>query len=208
MVCFYSDDEGETWSGPFKWFAENRNSTPETYLWTGFLKAGPGHAIQLKSGDHKGRILVGCDHKYQIYDGKSIVENSEDEDYYGSHIAYSDDNGESWHMLELNEELHYGNECIPVELSDGRVYLRARGDGLAAVEKAACERAAEVLGIENYSLAEGRPADIVIFDPARKYVIDADKFKSNSRNTPFNGREVVCKVCATLVGGKVVYREA
>ena len=66
------------------WFAENRNSTPETYLWTGFLKAGPGHAIQLKSGDHKGRILVGCDHKYQIYDGKSIVENSEDEDYYGS----------------------------------------------------------------------------------------------------------------------------
>ena len=79
---------------------------------------------------------------------------------------------------------------------------------LAAFVKLLTTGPAEVLGIENYSHAEGRPADIVIFDPARKYVIDADKFKSNSRNTPFNGREVVCKVCATLVGGKVVYREA
>lgn len=129
VVCFYSDDEGETWSGPFKWFTENRNSTPETYLWTGFLKTGPGHAIQLKNGEHKGRIIVGCDHKYQIYNGETIVENSENENYFGSHIAYSDDNGESWHMLELDEELHYGNECIPVELSDGRVYLDMRGTG-------------------------------------------------------------------------------
>lgn len=64
-----------------------------------------------------------------------------------------------------------------------------------------------MLGIENYSLAEGRPADIVIFDPARKYTIDADKFKSNSRNTPFNGREVECKVWGTLVNGKMVYCE-
>lgn len=42
-------------------------------------------------------------------------------------------------------------------------------------------------------LAEGRPADIVIFDPAL-LTIDADKFKSNSRNTPFNGREVEVQV--------------
>lgn len=129
VVCFYSDDEGATWSGPFKWFTEDRNSNPDRYLWTGFFKAGPGHAIQLKTGEHKGRILVGCDHKYQIFGGTAVPADSEDENYYGSHIAYSDDNGESWHMLELDEELHYGNECVPVELSDGRVYLDMRSTG-------------------------------------------------------------------------------
>ena len=130
VVSFYSDDEGATWSGPFKWFTENRNSDPDRYLWTGFFKAGPGHAIQLKTGEHKGRILVGCDHKYQVFGGTAVPADSEDENYYGSHVAYSDDNGESWHMLELDEELHYGNECVPVELSDGRIYLDMRSTGV------------------------------------------------------------------------------
>ena len=35
-------------------------------------------------------------------------------------------------MLELDEELHYGNECTPVELSDGRIYLDMRGSGAYA----------------------------------------------------------------------------
>ncbi len=129
VVCFYSDDEGETWTGPNKWFTENRNSDPGRYLWTGFFKAGPGHAIQLKKGPHKGRILVGCDHKYKIYDGREIAVDSEDENYYGSHVVYSDDNGETWTMVECDEALHYGNECVPVELSDGRIYLDMRGTG-------------------------------------------------------------------------------
>ena len=130
-VGFYSDDEGETWNGPFKWFSEDRNSNPERYEWTSFLKVGPSHAIQLRTGEHKGRILVGCDHKYKTFAGQAITD-TESEDYYGSHVAYSDDNGETWHMLELDEELHYGNECTPVELSDGRIYLDMRGSGAYA----------------------------------------------------------------------------
>ncbi|MDR0932831.1 MAG: dihydroorotase [Victivallales bacterium] len=66
---------------------------------------------------------------------------------------------------------------------------------------------AEVLGFEDYSLADGNCADIVIFDPTKKYTVDADKFKSKSRNTPFNGQQVQGKVCATLVGGRMVYQE-
>lgn len=37
--------------------------------------------------------------------------------------------------------------CAEICAADGRVYLRARGEGLAAAQKSACERAAEVLGI-------------------------------------------------------------
>lgn len=135
VVSFYSDDEGETWNGPFKWFTENRNSDPEQYEWTGFMKVGPSHAIQLKTGEHKGRILVGCDHKYRTFAGQAVTD-TESEDYFGSHVAYSDDNGETWNMLELNEELHYGNECTPVELSDGRVYLDMRGSGACKTMRA------------------------------------------------------------------------
>ncbi len=135
VVSFYSDDEGETWHGPDKWFTQNRNAEPDKYKWSGFIKTGPGHAIQLKNGEHKGRIIVGCDHKYEIYNGVAVAQDAGNKDLYGSHIAYSDDEGETWSMLELNEELQYGNECNPVELSDGRVYLDMRNMDLTAASR-------------------------------------------------------------------------
>ena len=64
---------------------------------------------------------------------------------------------------------------------------------------------AEILGFENYSLAPGRVADLTIFDPDAHYVIDKEKFKSNSRNTPFDGWNVQCRVVMTVVGGRIVY---
>ena len=65
---------------------------------------------------------------------------------------------------------------------------------------------ADVLGIENYSLAEGNPADITVIDPECKWVIDKEQFKSKSRNTPFDGWEVQSKVVMTIVNGKIVYQ--
>ena len=79
--------------------------------------------------------------------------------------------------------------------------------GLPALVKLLTTGPAEVLGIDAPSLECGRAADLVIFDPARKYTIDSAKFKSNSRNTPFDGCQVQCKVCMTLVNGKPVYVE-
>ena len=66
---------------------------------------------------------------------------------------------------------------------------------------------AEVLGIKNYSLAEGNAADITVFDPQAEYVIDKSKFRSKSRNTPFDGMTVRGKINLTVVDGKIVYRE-
>lgn len=66
---------------------------------------------------------------------------------------------------------------------------------------------AEVLGMKDYSLASGHAADIVVFDPEAEYVIDKDKFRSKSRNTPFDGMKVRGKINMTLVDGKIVFRE-
>ncbi|MBO5990916.1 MAG: dihydroorotase, partial [Lentisphaeria bacterium] len=65
---------------------------------------------------------------------------------------------------------------------------------------------AEVMGIENFNLAEGNPADLVIFDPAAEYVIDKNLFKSKARNTPFDGMSVAGRIERTYVDGKLVYQ--
>jgi len=65
---------------------------------------------------------------------------------------------------------------------------------------------ARVLGIDKGSLQEGKTADIVIFDPEKTYTIDASRFASRSRNTPFQGRTVTGAVRATIAGGEVIYQ--
>ncbi|HVP51582.1 MAG TPA: dihydroorotase [Terriglobales bacterium] len=57
------------------------------------------------------------------------------------------------------------------------------------------------------SLARGAPADVTIFDPARRWTFDASKSLSKSRNTPFDGWQLTGKAVATIVGGRFAYRE-
>jgi dihydroorotase len=56
------------------------------------------------------------------------------------------------------------------------------------------------------SLSRGAPADVTIFDPARRWTFDASKSLSKSRNTPFDGWQLTGKAVATIVGGQFAYR--
>ena len=56
------------------------------------------------------------------------------------------------------------------------------------------------------NLSRGAPADITIFDPARRWTFDASKSLSKSRNTPFDGWQFIGKAIATIVGGTFAYR--
>ena len=64
---------------------------------------------------------------------------------------------------------------------------------------------AEVLGLPMGTLENGRAADITILDPDRKGVVDSSKFRSKSRNTPFNGYEYTGCAAAVIVDGKCVF---
>ena len=64
---------------------------------------------------------------------------------------------------------------------------------------------AKILGLDRGVAEEGKPADLVVFDPQREYVINPADFYSKGKNTPFAGRKVRGMVMATVVDGRVVY---
>ena len=67
-------------------------------------------------------------------------------------------------------------------------------------------RPARVFKLPGGTLATGAPADIVVFDPAARWTVNASAFHSKSRNTPFGGRELPGRVELTVVDGRIVYR--
>lgn len=64
---------------------------------------------------------------------------------------------------------------------------------------------ARILRLDAGEIAEGKAADLVIFDPEASYTIDKHTFVSKSKNTPFHGRKVRGRVMFTLIDGEVAY---
>lgn len=65
---------------------------------------------------------------------------------------------------------------------------------------------AQRLGLPQGRLAEGAPADLVLFDPDAPFLLDRFTLRSKSKNTPFDGQRMEGRVRATLVGGAFVFR--
>ncbi|MEL6587482.1 MAG: dihydroorotase [Pseudomonadota bacterium] len=61
------------------------------------------------------------------------------------------------------------------------------------------------LGLEGGCLAEGAPADLVLFDPDAPFVLDRFKLRSKSKNTPFDTARMQGRVLGTWVGGLAVF---
>jgi len=57
------------------------------------------------------------------------------------------------------------------------------------------------------SLKVGVPGDITILDPEREWLVEPEAFASKGKNTPLAGFHLRGKVMATIVGGKVVYKD-
>jgi dihydroorotase len=73
------------------------------------------------------------------------------------------------------------------------------------VELLACNPA-KIFKLDRGTLRVGAAADVTVFDPHKQVKVDASKFQSKSRNTPFDGWELKGGPVATIVGGQFVWR--
>ncbi len=64
---------------------------------------------------------------------------------------------------------------------------------------------AQAFGLPGGHLAVGAPADVTLVDPTAEWTVDAERFFSKSRNTPFQGMKVTGRVTHTVVGGRLVF---
>jgi len=64
---------------------------------------------------------------------------------------------------------------------------------------------AKLLKLDAGTLSIGARADITLIDPDREWMVDASKFESLSRNTPFHGWKMKGRAVRTIVGGESVW---
>ncbi len=100
LVMLTSDDDGLTWSEPVDLNPMLKKE------WMHFWGCGPGTGIQLKYGEHRGRLLMQtyCFNKHSIESPMFI---------------YSDDHGKTWHMGEtINDHRLYNGKMYFAETAD------------------------------------------------------------------------------------------
>lgn len=98
---------------------------------------------------------------------------------------------------------------LPLTLEWG---LEKSGPGLRRALAVITSGAAQVLGRALQSrvegcghLVDGGVADLCVVDPEARWRVDADSLLSQSKFTPFEGRELKGRVRCTLVGGRVAF---
>jgi dihydroorotase len=67
---------------------------------------------------------------------------------------------------------------------------------------------ARILGLGVGTLAAGAPADFVVFDLHAKYRVETDRFRSKSKNAPFDDRPVQGRAELTVVDGRTIFERA
>ena len=95
---------------------------------------------------------------------------------------------------------------LETALSLGLAAVEGGGLGLMRLVEALSTRPANLIG-ETRSLAEGSVADMIVFDPAARWRVEASGLASASSNTPLLGMELPGVVRLTVAGGRITYRE-
>lgn len=72
------------------------------------------------------------------------------------------------------------------------------------LEKMTCNPA-DLYHLPCGTIEEGGEADLVLFDKDKQWTVE--RFVSKSSNSPFLGKTMTGKVCYTICGGKIVYKE-
>ncbi|SCG53285.1 sialidase-1 [Micromonospora echinaurantiaca] len=117
----HSDDDGVSWSAPREITGQAK---AQNWRW---YATGPGHALRLTGAAHRDRLVVPANHSIAPPAGSTDL--GTEAKYYGGHLLYSDDAGETWHIGAVDDNPNgyvNVNETTAAELPDGRLYLNTR----------------------------------------------------------------------------------
>ncbi len=67
---------------------------------------------------------------------------------------------------------------------------------------------AMIIGLNKGQIKQGADADLTIVDLNKEWTVDASKFVSKGKNTPFDGWKLKGKVIHTIVGGKFIVKDS
>jgi dihydroorotase len=88
-----------------------------------------------------------------------------------------------------------------------RVLHRQHGLPMERVIALMSTQPAQLIGLSDRGiLRAGAEADVVVFDPTAEWSFKASQSRSKSKNTPFDGAEMLGRVRATICSGRIVYR--
>ncbi|MDQ3693643.1 MAG: dihydroorotase [Chloroflexota bacterium] len=87
--------------------------------------------------------------------------------------------------------------ALPLMLALVRAGHLTLGDVIARMSRVP----AKLWSLDAGTLTPGAPADVVVFDPDERWIVDAAKLKTKSANTPLIGMELRGRVKHTFVGG-------
>lgn len=115
-----SDDGGKTWQAPVNISTQVHkfagNALYASADWRSYANT-PGHAMQMKYGPHRGRLVIAANHS----SGPPLPHFRD----YRAHVFFSDDHGQHF---QLSEDVAYpgSNESMAAELGTGGILLNTR----------------------------------------------------------------------------------
>ena len=77
--------------------------------------------------------------------------------------------------------------------------------GLCDIVRLMCDNPRRLLHLPARTLETGMPADLILVDTQKEWVVDPAKLHSRSHNTVFKGMTLTGRVRTVLVGGKIVF---
>jgi allantoinase len=100
-----------------------------------------------------------------------------------------------------------GIASLQLSLSAVWTGARARGVKLERIAQWMSAGPARLAGLQSRkgALAAGYDADIVLWDPEARFVVDPTQLLHRHRVTPYAGRELLGRVSATYVGGRRIF---
>ena len=85
--------------------------------------------------------------------------------------------------------------------------VRKNNLSLNMLSKIMSKNPADIMGINKGEIKIGKEADLVLIDVDKKYKIEADKFISKGKNSPFDEMEVYGEIKCTFKKGNIVYKD-